>query len=221
MIPWDYNLAFGTMMSSGATSTVNAPIDSPVSGSVEERPMIGWIFSDEEYTEVYHEYFAEFLETVDAAAIVDAAYELIAAYVEKDPTKFCTTEEFEKGVETLRTFCELRTQSIEGQLAGSIPATEEGQAADSSALIDASSITLNDMGSMGGGGFGSGSMPGKDRPGRSESNEEQTPEDSEKGSTSQMPEGFGGQMPEGFEGQMPEGFGGQMPEGGKRPNRQK
>ena len=176
MIPWDYNLAFGTMMSSGATSTVNAPIDSPVSGSAEDRPMIGWIFSDEEYTEAYHEYFAEFLETVDAAAIVDAAYELIAEYVEKDPTKFCTTEEFEKGVDTLRTFCELRTQSIEGQLDGSIPATEEGQAADSTALIDASSITLNDMGSMGGGGFGGGSMPGKDRPGRSESSEEQMPD---------------------------------------------
>lgn len=30
--------------------------------------------------------------------------ELIAPYVEKDPTAFCTYEEYEKGVETLRAF---------------------------------------------------------------------------------------------------------------------
>lgn len=34
--------------------------------------------------------------------------ELIAPYVEKDPTAFCTYEEYEKGVETLRVFCLLR-----------------------------------------------------------------------------------------------------------------
>ena len=214
MIPWDYNLAFGTMMSSGATSTVNSPIDSPVSGSAEDRPMLGWIFSDEEYTESYHEYFAEFLNTVDAVAIVDATYELIKPYVEKDPTKFCTMEEFEKGVATLRTVCELRTQSIEGQLDGSIPSTEEGQTADSSTLIDASSVTLNDMGSMGGGGFGGGKMPGTDRPDRTEDGKEQAPDDAEQGDTNRIPGGFGDFT-------MPEGFGGQMPEGqGQRPNRE-
>ncbi|MBQ7680703.1 MAG: spore coat protein CotH, partial [Oscillibacter sp.] len=80
---------------------------------------------------------------------------LIAPYVERDPTKFCTYEEFVKGVETLRAFCELRTQSVRGQLDGSIPATDDGQSADSSALIDASALTLSDMGNMNrGGAFG-------------------------------------------------------------------
>lgn len=91
MIPWDYNLAFGTFQSSDATDTVNSPIDSPVSGgSTEDRPMVDWIFSDEAYTELYHQYFAEFLESVNIEEIIDNAAELIVPYVEKDPTKFYT-----------------------------------------------------------------------------------------------------------------------------------
>ena len=40
MIPWDYNLAFGTFTASDANGTVNTPIDRPVSnGSGEDRPM--------------------------------------------------------------------------------------------------------------------------------------------------------------------------------------
>ena len=161
MIPWDYNLAFGIFQSSDATDTVNSPIDSPVSGgSTEDRPMVDWIFSDETYTELYHQYFAEFLESVNMEEIIDSAAELIAPYVEKDPTKFYTYEEFETGVSTLREFCTLRTESVQGQLDGTIPSTSEGQSADSSALIDASHITISDMGSMNMGGTMGGAMGG-------------------------------------------------------------
>lgn len=155
MIPWDYNLAYGTFQGGNADSEVNSPIDTPVSGDMSDRPMINWIFENEEYTELYHQYFAEFLNSVDIESIIDEAAELIAPYVEKDPTKFCTYEEFEKGVETLRTFCKLRSESVQGQLDGTIPSTTDGQSADSSSLVDASSITLSDMGTMNnGGGFG-------------------------------------------------------------------
>ena len=87
---------------------------------------------------------------------IDKTAELISEYVEKDPTKFCTFEEYRKGVDTLRKFCELRTESVKGQLS-TIPSTTEGQSADSSSLIDASEITISDIGTMnvgGKGGFG-------------------------------------------------------------------
>ena len=63
MIPWDYNLAFGGFQGAqDATTLVNYPIDTPVSGgTVESRPMLSWIFASEEYTQLYHEYFAEFI----------------------------------------------------------------------------------------------------------------------------------------------------------------
>ena len=74
-----------------------------------------------------------------------------APYARRDTNGFCTYAEFEQGVSTLKQFCLLRAESIQGQLNGAIPSTADGQSADSSALIDASSVTLSDMGSFGGG----------------------------------------------------------------------
>lgn len=56
MIPWDYNLAFGGFGSGAdATALVNYPIDSPVSGgSIQDRPLLSWIFDDGEYESLYH-----------------------------------------------------------------------------------------------------------------------------------------------------------------------
>ncbi len=152
MIPWDYNLAFGGFQSSSdATSLVNYPIDSPISGgSIEDRPMLAWIFSDETYTELYHQYFEEFIaEYFDSgyfSEMIDDITELISPYVEKDPTKFCTYEEFKQGVTTLKSFCLLRAESVSQQLNGTIGSTSETQIKDT--LIDASEIQIDDMGTM-------------------------------------------------------------------------
>ena len=154
MIPWDYNLAFGGFQGAqDATALVNYPIDTPVSGgTVESRPMLSWIFADETYTGLYHQYFSEFIETYFESGyfeqMMDEVYDLIAPYVEKDPTKFCTCEEFEAGFAALERFCLLRAESIRGQLEGTIPATSDGQAADGSALVDASDLNISDMGTM-------------------------------------------------------------------------
>jgi len=153
MIPWDYNLAFGGFDSAGgATNLVNYPIDSPVSnGDVSERPMIAWIFENEAYTELYHECFEVFMEKYFEngyfEVMVEEVSSMIAPYVEKDPTKFCTYAEFEIGVATLKEFCLLRAESIRGQLEGIIGSTSETQEADT--LIDAGNIQIADMGSMG------------------------------------------------------------------------
>lgn len=155
MLPWDYNLAFGGFQGNDAESSVNDPIDDVLS----DRPMQAWMFSSEEYTALYHEYYEEFLQSADIDGLIDEAYSLIAPYVEKDPTKFCTYDEFETGVQTLKNFCCLRAQSVMGQLDGSIPSTSEAQKESSESLVDVSAITISDMGSMGNtmggkGGFG-------------------------------------------------------------------
>ncbi len=152
MIPWDYNLAFGGFVSSeSAESLVNYPIDSPVSGgSTEDRPMIAWIFENEEYTELYHEYLEQFIsEYFDSGyfeTMIDNVVSMISPYVEKDPTKFCSYEEFKTGVETLKEFCLLRAQSVSLQLDGEIGSTSDTQ--ESSTLVDAGDIQISDMGTM-------------------------------------------------------------------------
>lgn len=210
MIPWDYNLAFGGFSAGGggsdsATQMVNYPIDTPVSGgTIDSRPMLAWIFADESYTELYHTYFdtfiSEYFESGYFENLITETENLIASYVEQDPTKFCTYEEFETGVDTLKSFCLLRAESIRGQLDGTIPSTSDGQQEDDSALVDASSISLTDMGSMGHGG----GTPGDgDRPDMPDENSGQMPGNGER---PDMPDGNGGQMPgDGDRPDMPNG----------------
>lgn len=164
MLPWDYNLAFGGFQSAGdADSLVNYPIDTPVfGGAVNDRPMLAWIFSDETYKELYHQYFSEFIsEYFDSgrfAAEVDSITALISPYVKEDPTKFCTFEEFEKGADTLKAFCLLRAQSVRNQLNGTIGLTADTQEADT--FIQTENLSISDMGSM----EGSGEQRGSGRP---------------------------------------------------------
>lgn len=213
MIPWDYNLAFGSFMSMGsATSSVNDPIDTPLSVSGSgDRPMIDWIFSNEEYTELYHQIFGEFIEKYFNSGyfteMIDSVTSMISPYVEKDTTKFCTYEEFEKGVATLKDFCLLRAQSVKGQLDGTIGSTSATQKEET--LIDASHINTSDMGSMGGGKGGfDGNMQrpqsSSDSSTNSEasaetSSDEYDPAENNNGSSNsrpQMPGDFGGMSPE-------------------------
>lgn len=164
MIPWDYNLAFGGFVGgSNSTSMINYPIDSPVSGGdTDSRPMLAWIFADEEYTELYHEALSEFIANYFESGYfeeeIDRVTALISPYVEKDPTKFCTYDEFTEGVAALKEFCTLRAESVRAQLDGAIPSTSDAQSEDSSALISGSSVSISAMGSMNGsrqdGGFG-------------------------------------------------------------------
>ena len=183
--------------------------------------MWNWILSDDSYTELYHQYFAAFLNTVDVQAIIDNAYNLIKSYVEKDPTAFYTYEEFEIGVETLRQFCALRSESISMQLAN-------GATTSNMNYVDASDLTLSDMGSMGGmGGFGGG-MPGRDANQKNfgeressdgmNSTQTYTDRNTSSGLNIQGTYAAGGRpqngnMPEGFDPSQMGGFAGNMPEG--------
>ena len=73
--------------------------------------------------------------------------ELISPYVERDPTKFYTYEEFELGAETLREFCLLRAESIGYQLAG------EDVTVDASGLDISAMVSMNNTAGGGGKGF--------------------------------------------------------------------
>ncbi len=76
MIPWDYNLAFGTFGSGNANTVVNAPSDKPIeNASDDDRPLWNVIAANEEYTERYHRYFSEFLRDINVSEIIDSAYE--------------------------------------------------------------------------------------------------------------------------------------------------
>ncbi|MGE4352740.1 MAG: CotH kinase family protein [Oscillospiraceae bacterium] len=160
MIAWDYNLAFGAFnMSGGSNSTgidsttqmVNLPIDTPLSGcTLTDRPMLNALLSDESYLSQYHAYYDEFLsnyiENGWLSELIRETSDLIAPYVESDPTAYCTYDEFLTGTDTLATFCELRAESIRGQLDGIYPLTSDEQTYAEGTYVDASAISISDMG---------------------------------------------------------------------------
>lgn len=154
IIPWDYNLAFGGFSASDdATSTVNSPIDSPVSGgSIDSRPLIAWIFSDEEALDAYHAAYSRFLadnlENGWLETEIARVQAMITPYLQTDASAFYTMTEFEQAVTTLQAFCQKRQESIRGQLDGTIPSTTQGQRENSAALVDGSDLSTADMGSM-------------------------------------------------------------------------
>ena len=154
IIPWDYNLSFGGFSAStNATSTVNSPIDSPVSGgTVESRPLIAWIFNDDNALTAYHQAYDRFIsENIENGWLsqeISRMQAMITPYLEKDVSAFYDMAAFEKAVDTLQTFCQKRGKSIRGQLNGTIPSTSQAQRENSAALVDASELSTADMGSM-------------------------------------------------------------------------
>ena len=162
ILPWDYNLSFGGMsmgggmggQSSGATSVINDAIDTPFSIT----SFFDALLENEEYLEQYHEYLNELVEKYVNGGEFEKTYERIRSQIDdlvgNDPTAFYSYEEYEEAANMLIEVVQLRAKSVSGQLAGTIPSTDEGQQQDSSNLIDGSDIDLSVMGSFSGGGGG-------------------------------------------------------------------
>ncbi|MCR4651510.1 MAG: CotH kinase family protein [Lachnospiraceae bacterium] len=160
IIPWDYNLAFGGMSMGGgsADDMVNDAIDTPFSCT----DFFDALLENEEYLERYHEYLDQLVEEYVGGGRFDETYQRIRSQIDDlvatDPTAFYSAEEYDTAAEMLYDTVKLRAMSISGQLNGTIPATDQGQREDSSALIDASAIDIAAMGQFNAGGSaGSGS----------------------------------------------------------------
>ena len=157
ILPWDYNLAFGTY-ALGMTDPIrdpelliNYPINTPAEGKIMlNRPLYHNLMQNSEYFTRYHRYFDQFIsgyfENGRFEETLQKMEELIAPYVQKDPTAFCSFSDHKLAVDTLRQVCLLRAESIRGQLDGSIPATLRGQLEQPDAKIDASGIVLENLG---------------------------------------------------------------------------
>lgn len=154
IIPWDYNLSFGGMMnggmgggpgresteSSGATSMINDPIDTPFDGT----DFFDALLENEEYLAQYHEYLRQLAEEYVQGGRLQEVWERLDAQtdelIETDPTAFYTAAEYEEAKETLWTVLQLRAESVLGQLNGTIPSTDDGQQNAQDTLIDGSAI---------------------------------------------------------------------------------
>ncbi|HWR61564.1 MAG TPA: CotH kinase family protein [Clostridia bacterium] len=98
VLPWDYNMSINGFGGGGDAATI--PIDEPVMGvAMENLPLIDKLLAVEEYKERYHGYVEELLEYLEGfEARVSSLAEIIRPYVEADPSKFVTMEQFEASI---------------------------------------------------------------------------------------------------------------------------
>lgn len=155
MIPWDYDTIFGYFPEDGvlihasdASRVINYGIDAPLNMVTEqERPMWGWIPSDENYLEIYHDamdrLISSYFESGEFERETQAVYDMILPYVEQDPTAFFTVDEFNEGYEMFRNTAGLRARSIRLQLDGALATVYEEQIEED--RVDASSVIIESM----------------------------------------------------------------------------
>lgn len=156
ILPWDYNLAFGGMNmgpENDASEVVNDAVDTPFAGTT----FFDGLLENETYLSRYHEYLNQLAQEYVLGGRFQEVYEgireRIDTLVETDPTALYSYEEYEAGAEMLYQTVMLRAESVKGQIAGTIPATDEEQREDTANLVDASEIDISVMGvmDMGGG----------------------------------------------------------------------
>ena len=122
---FDMVSGMGDMMSE---SNINFSITEPVSGTtLEERPLLNALLENEEYREKYNRYLEqianEFFDKENMQNIMSSISSTILPYVEQDPKKFTTTEQFLAGVSgdnSLVEFAAQRSESILKQLSGEL-----------------------------------------------------------------------------------------------------
>jgi len=158
IIPWDLNMSFaGFSMgmgkeTSGAEKAINFPIDVPVSGNLEDAPLIGNLLKVDKYKELYHSYLEkiaeEYFNNGDFENSVTKLDKLISEYVKSDVTAFYTYDEYKKALTELSQFGKDRTFSVTSQLSGEQPSTTYGSIK--------TTVNLSNLGSMEMGGFKTG-----------------------------------------------------------------
>lgn len=142
VLPWDYNMAFGGL---GGTGIL---IDEPTQGALAERPLIAKLLGVDAYKEKYHGYMTEMLQGYLSNEAFGARMQeigaMISSYVEKDPTAFYTYEQYEQGVEGLKTFVSQQAELFKKQLDGTTPSAGDGSGSGGG---------MGGMGGMGGRGM--------------------------------------------------------------------
>lgn len=133
ILPWDLNMSFGGFSVKDGEKAINFPIDSPVTGNIEDNPLIGKLLENDNYKEIYHEYLKQISDNYFSSGTfnnrVTQINKLISNYVKKDSTAFYNYEEYKTGVSELLTFGKDRTKSVQAQLNGEQSSTEYGNIA--------------------------------------------------------------------------------------------
>ena len=114
VIPWDYNMSIGGFGGGGDGTTI--PIDEPVMGvDIKSLPLISNLLAVDEYKAKYHAYVQDLLDYLQGfeGRVAELA-DILRPYVQADPTKFYTMEQFEASIK----YSETNTDSQQAEQQG-------------------------------------------------------------------------------------------------------
>jgi spore coat protein CotH len=147
ILPWDLNLSFAGFQAGSAVSAINFPIDTPVSDTMNNSPLIASLLAVDEYKELYHSYLQQLVVQEIRSGMFEAEVArvnaLIAGAVKSDATAFVTYEQYQASLPVLVQFAQDRASSIMAQLAGQQPSTTTGTLA--------TTVNLTTLGNQAGG----------------------------------------------------------------------
>ncbi|MBN1972481.1 MAG: CotH kinase family protein [Sedimentisphaerales bacterium] len=148
VIPWDLNMAFGTLVTGYNGNVADFPIDEPTPpGIAADRPLVTRILAHQPYMDKYHQYLRQLLNGGFTEGVIekriDELVKIIRPYVEADTLKFYSNQEFETGIEGTRAVTPAVSAGMGGFNMGGFGAGNFGMGGIG-------------MGGMGGGGFGMG-----------------------------------------------------------------
>ncbi|MCU9813429.1 CotH kinase family protein [Paraclostridium sp. AKS81] len=87
ILPWDLNMSFGGFSVKDGEKAVNFPVDSPVTGNLEDAPLIGKLLENDDYKEIYHKYLKQISDNYFSSGTfnnrVTQINKLISNYVKK------------------------------------------------------------------------------------------------------------------------------------------
>lgn len=150
LLPWDYNLAFGRLQ--GGNSTAEAVIHDAIDSPFPMTSFFDCLLEEEQYRAQYHAYLRQLCEEYVGGGTFDAAYHRIRSQIDPlvntDPTAFYSPSQYDAAAKMLCTVMSRRSESILGQLDGTIPATDAAQKENPSALFSAPEIDVTVMGTM-------------------------------------------------------------------------
>ena len=110
------------------------------------------ILSNNEYSKKYHDYLSVLAEEYVRGGELDNTIKYytdeIEEIVETEENSYYKHDDFAPAVEQLRMFLEKKSESVIGQLNGSIPSDRDEQAEAPETLIDTSDLDVRVMGEM-------------------------------------------------------------------------
>lgn len=130
---------------------INFSISSPVSGvTLEDRPLLNALLSNDQNRKTFNNYLMEiangFFSEKNMIEMTSKLSALLKPYIEKDPTKFYTVEQFEEGISgenSLVAFAAKRAESILAQISGELVVETNTSLAKGSTKIENSAQNSN------------------------------------------------------------------------------